>query len=129
MSSGDVELVRVSVDGWVRTGDPQWHTITDDVRIVDHDLLDAGEYRGREGFERWMSDWSAAWSRFRMVPQEFIDVGDGTVVVYARMKATGRGSTVPVERDDALLYRVRDGLIAQLDYFNNRSEALAAAEV
>ena len=43
------------------------------------------------------------------------------------MTATGRGSGITVEREDALVYRLRDELIVRIDYFNNRRDALDAA--
>jgi ketosteroid isomerase-like protein len=98
-----------------------------EAEVHDHDLMDAGEYRGREGVERWLSDWEVAWSEFRMDAEQLIDAGDGRVHAQIRMQATGRESAVTVERDDAILYELHDGLIARLDYFNDRSEALAAA--
>src|SRR5262249_9806896 len=100
-----------------------------DVEVRDHDIMDAGEYRGRDGVERWLADWETAWSDYAMDAEEFIDAGDGLVIVFVRMRATGRGSAVSVERDDAIVYRIRDGLIAEIDYFNNRGQALAAARI
>lgn len=42
-----------------------------------------------------------------------------------RLKATGRSSGVTIEREDAIVCRVRRGLITRLDYYNNRAQALA----
>src|SRR5206468_1006403 len=98
-----------------------------DIEVHDHDIIDAGEYRGRAGVERWLADWEAAWSDFGMDVEELIDAGSGRVVALVRMRATGRGSAVSVEREDAIVYELRDGLIARLDYYNDRSRALAAA--
>ncbi len=91
--------------------------------------MDAGEYRGRTGVERWLSDWETAWSDFGMRAEEFIDVGEHRVLVFVRMSATGRESNVNVEREDAILYALTDGLISRIDYYNNRPEALAAAGI
>ena len=75
---------------------------------------------------QWLEDWSAAWEEWSLDPEEYID-GDDRVIVVAKMHARGRGSGVEVDRQDALLYELRDGLIVRIDYFNNKSEALAAA--
>ena len=32
----------------------------------------------------------------------------------------------PVERQDAIVYEIRDGKILRLDYYNNRQQALAS---
>ena len=79
--------------------------------------------------ERWLSDWETAWSDFGMRAEEFIDVGEHRVLVFVRMSATGRESNVNVEREDAILYALTDGLISRIDYYNNRPEALAAAGI
>jgi ketosteroid isomerase-like protein len=124
-----VEIVRESLRSWRRTGEPAWQLTHADAEVRDHDIMDGYEYRGREGIERWLADWESAWSAFSMHAEEFIDAGEGVVVVFVRMRATGRGSAASVERDDAIVYRVRDGLIAELDYFNDRAQALAAAGI
>ena len=75
---------------------------------------------------RWVSDWSSAWSEFTLQPERFIDGGE-CVVVILRMKATGAASGIEIERQDGIVYRVRDGKVARLDYFNSAEQALAAA--
>ncbi len=127
MSEADVAVVLEALRVWRRTGQPAWDLMLPEAEVHDHDLMDAGEYRGREGVERWLSDWEAAWSEFGMDAEELIDAADGRVLALVRMHATGRESAVTVERDDAILYELRDGLIVRIDYFNDRSEALAAA--
>jgi ketosteroid isomerase-like protein len=125
----DVEIVRDSMSRWRRTGEPPWELIHPDAEVHDHDIMDAGEYRGRAGIERWLDDWESAWSESAMHAEEFIDAGSGTVVVLVKMRATGRGSAVSVERQDAIVHVVRDGLIVRLDYYNDRPRALEAAGV
>jgi hypothetical protein len=39
------------------------------------------------------------------------------------VKATGH-SGVSVERDDAIVYTLRENQLVRLDYYNNRSQAL-----
>jgi len=97
----------------------------EELEAHDHDIMDAGEYRGHEGFRRWLEDWSSAWSEFSMEPEEFIDTGERVVVVI-RMRATGRGSGVQVERQDAIVFEVRNGMTMRIDYYNNREQALEA---
>ena len=43
-----------------------------------------------------------------------------------RVKATGRGSGVALERQDAIVYAMRDGLVARMDYYNSKQQALEA---
>lgn len=127
MGAQDVEIVRDALRTWRSTGEPAWDLMHVDAEVHDHDIVDAGEYRGRAGVERWLADWAMAWSSFSMQAEELIDAGEHRVVVLVRMKATGRGSSVSVEREDGLAYQLRDRLIVRLDYYNNRAEAFAAA--
>jgi ketosteroid isomerase-like protein len=127
VSAEDVEVVRESLRIWLSTGEPAWTLTHEDTEVHDHDILDASEYRGRAGVERWLQDWAAAWSSFSMHVDELIDAGEHRVVALVRMSATGLGSSVSVEREDGIVYELRDGLIARLDYYNNRPDALAAA--
>jgi ketosteroid isomerase-like protein len=126
MSHEDVELVREALEQLLGTGEPKWDVIDEEVEVRDHDIPDASEYRGHAGVRRWLfDDWAAAWSDFSLEPQEYIDVGDCVVAIF-RMKATGRGSGVMVERLDAMVHKVRAGKIVQVDYYNNREQALKA---
>jgi ketosteroid isomerase-like protein len=119
-----VDLVRRSLEAFV-AGELLWDTIDEDVEIHDHDILDAGEYRGRSGFTRWVEDWGAGLPVISLDLQEFIDAGDAVVAVFL-LKARARGSSVDVERQDGVVYRCRDGKIVRLDYFNSRQQALEA---
>jgi ketosteroid isomerase-like protein len=119
-----VDLVRRSLEAFV-AGELLWDTIDKDVEIHDHDILDAGEYRGHSGFTRWVEDWGAGLPVISLDLQEFIDAGDAVVAVFL-LKARARGSSVDVERQDGVVYRCRDGKIVRLDYFNSRQQALQA---
>jgi ketosteroid isomerase-like protein len=125
MSQANVEIVQQSFVVWGETGEPDWSTMHEEVEAHDHDIMDAGEYRGRSGVERWLEDWSSAWLEFSMDPEEFIDAGERVVFVF-RMTAKGRGSGATVERQDAMVFEVRDGMVVRLDYYNNRQQALEA---
>ena len=125
MSQANIEVIQQSFVVWGETGEPDWSTTHDDVEVHDHDILDAGQYRGHDGVRRWLEDWSSAWSEFSMDPEEFIDAGD-RVVVFLRMRAKGRGSGLEVERQDAIIFEVRDGMVVRIDYYNNRQQALEA---
>jgi ketosteroid isomerase-like protein len=125
MSRENVELVQQGFVVWGETGEPDWSLLHDEVEAYDHDIMDAGEYRGRAGIERWFEDWGSAWSEFSMEPEEFIDAGVNVVVILRR-RAKGRGSNIEVERQDALVHEFRDSKVVRLDYYNNRVQALAA---
>jgi ketosteroid isomerase-like protein len=125
MSEKNVEAVRRGLESFL-SGEPEWGTLHQEVEIQDHDLPEHGEYRGHEGFSRWLQSWEIPWAEWSLQPEEFIDAGD-RVVVIAHLKATGRGSGAEVERMDSMVCELRDGQIIRIDYCNNREQALEIA--
>ena len=67
----------------------------------------------------------AAWAEWSIDVEEFIDAGD-SVVVFVRMTATGLGSGIQTDREDAQVYTLRDAKVVHLDYYNSRMQALKA---
>ena len=125
MAADSVDVVERALGRFLETGEPHWALLDEQLATRDHDLLDAGEYRGHAGHRRWLADWSVAWSDFEIARVvEVVDAGDDVVVVFD-VKATGRTSGASVEREDAMVCRVQDGRIACIDYYNNRAQALA----
>jgi ketosteroid isomerase-like protein len=125
MSEENVEVVQRAFEHYAATGESLWSAFDEEVEVCDHDILDAGEYRGHAGVGRWLEDWGAAWASYTMEPEEFIDLDDHVVLVI-RMKATGHGSGAVVERQDAMAFAVREGKITRLDYYNSKQQALEA---
>ena len=125
MPQENVELAQNALREFAASGEPAWELLHDEVEVHDHDIMDAGEYRGHEGFGRWLEDWAAAWSEYTMEPEEFLDAGD-RVVAFILQKTTGQGSGIALERHDAMVVEVRDAKIVRLDYYNNRAQALKA---
>ncbi|HEX3511030.1 MAG TPA: nuclear transport factor 2 family protein [Solirubrobacteraceae bacterium] len=127
MSQENVEIVQASFAHFVANGAPDWETIDENVEIYDHDIsLDASEYHGHAGYGRWLENWAEAFSEYSVEAEEFIDAPGDRVVVILRMKATGRGSGVTLDRQDAIVTEMRDRKGVRVDYYNNRSEALKA---
>jgi ketosteroid isomerase-like protein len=102
-----------------------WDSLDENVVVHDHDTPDQGHYRGHVGFGRWLEDWEAAWAEYTFEAEEFVDAGDVVVAVIS-MTAKGRSSGIEVRRQDALVYKFRDGKIASIDYYNSKEQALEA---
>jgi hypothetical protein len=60
MSERNVELVRGALERYIATGEPAWDLTHGDIEVHEHDIMDAGAYRGYAGFRRWLEDWAAA---------------------------------------------------------------------
>ena len=127
MSQENVELAQGGFERFIVTGEPAWDTLHEKVEVYDHDIMDGREYRGYADVRRWLfEDWAAAWSEYSAESEEFIDADDQVIAVF-RVKATGRSSGVEVERQDAIVYKVHDGKIVRLDYYNSKQQAIEAA--
>jgi ketosteroid isomerase-like protein len=126
VSQESVEIVQRGTEQFMATGEPPWEMIDEGVEVYDHDTPDQGDYRGHAGYARWLEDWGAAWAEWSIEPEEFLDAGD-SVVVFFRMRTKGRGSGVEVERQDAIVFKLRNGRIVRVDYYNDRKQALEAA--
>jgi len=128
VSQENEQVVR---QAWTATVDEDWPAaltlFDDDVEIRDFDIPDAGIYRGHEGFVAWLSRWNESWSSWRAEGLEFRAAGDDRVIALFRMIATGLGSGIEIERDDAILYRLRDGKIVRVEYFSDQGQALEVA--
>jgi ketosteroid isomerase-like protein len=128
MSRENVELVRKGFEHLVATGEPAWDTLHEQVAVHDHDIMDGREYRGHADVRRWLfEDWAAAWSEWSAEPEEFIDAGDDQVIAVFRIRAKGRGSSLEIERQDAIVYVVRNLEVVRLDYYNSKLQAFEAA--
>jgi ketosteroid isomerase-like protein len=125
MSQANVELIQRMLGHYAETGQPDFSLIHDDVEVHDHDILDAGDYRGHDGLTRWLMDWASAWGETTFEPQEWIDA-DKRVVVVGLQRVTGKGSGVAIERQDAITWTIRERVIVRIDYYNNRHQALDA---
>jgi ketosteroid isomerase-like protein len=125
MSRENVDRVKEFFGRFAASGEPAWDALHESIEVHDHDLLDASDYRGHEGFRHWLDDWEAAWTEFNMEPEEFFDAGQRVVMVF-RMKATGRTSGLVVERQDSIVWEIRDGKVMRVDYYNSREQGLDA---
>ncbi len=84
------------------------------------------KYEGREGFLRFIANWTDQFEEFQQIPEEFIDAGD-RVVVRIHQKGRGKGSGVPVEAHFWLVHLLDDDKNRRVDLFDDEARALEAA--
>jgi ketosteroid isomerase-like protein len=70
--------------------------------------------------------WGEGWDSWRLEDVEFRAACDYQVIALFRMIAKGGHSGMEFERLDAIVYRIQDGKIARLGYFNDQGAALEA---
>jgi ketosteroid isomerase-like protein len=83
-------------------------------------------YRGLRGNQQFWADIDAAWTEFRIEPQEFRDLGK-LVLVLGRAVARAPGSGITLDEASAWIAEVREGQIVRFRSFTSQREALEAA--
>jgi ketosteroid isomerase-like protein len=128
MSQKNVEIVRRVLEAVMSGSGPEVLAELDPaVEIEDTVIPDASDYRGHDGFFRWLARWNESWEDWRLEDIEILPGGDDHVVALLRMVAKGKGSGVEIDRPDAVVYKLSDGKIVRIGYYNDQDRALEAA--
>jgi ketosteroid isomerase-like protein len=85
-------------------------------------------YRGLEGVASFFGELDQALEEVRYEPPQFHPVGEDLVVVFTRLVASERDSSIPLRQDLALVYEFREGLVRCVTAYESPAEALEAAE-
>jgi uncharacterized protein len=125
MSQENVDVAQRFHNHFDLTGEPLWEVVDGEIEIYDHDIPDAGTYRGLDGYIRWLTNWGETFDGYAMDLERLVDAGDQVVSLFV-MRATGRGSGATVERKDAMISTFRDGKITRVEYYNDQRQALEA---
>jgi ketosteroid isomerase-like protein len=78
-------------------------------------------YRGFEGIERYLDDVRSLWDEIELIPQKFIQLDRGRVLVFGRVRAR-RGSSL-IDAPNAWLWTLREGRIASAQVFSDPQDA------
>ncbi len=84
------------------------------------------EWRGREGFLRFVAGQTEGFEAMSLEPEEFIDAGD-RVVVPLQFGGKARYTGLEVKFAVVHVVTIRDGKATRLDIYMSRREALEAA--
>jgi ketosteroid isomerase-like protein len=129
MSQEHVEIAERLLDGYNRRDLP----VFDELTTADFELfaavtgsIEGGGIRGRESVQRYYEMLDETWGEFRVVPQEFRDLGD-RVLMLGRTEGRGRGSGVPVDAPWAGIFDFREGKVWRARGYLDHGEALRAA--
>jgi len=82
--------------------------------------------RGREGIESYVREVSDTWEEYRVVGQDFRDLGDDRVLVLSRVEGRGAGSGGLVDAEMGQAYDLRDRKISRVRTYLDHGEALKA---
>jgi ketosteroid isomerase-like protein len=126
----NVELVRRLAERW-NAGDHAGvlELYADDIVMVTApEWPDTGPFVGREAVERFTQEWRSAWHSVEVDLERLEGVGDLVVAVGAwdsRGLASGASGRLPF----GILFKVRDGLVARIEWFMDPDQARATASL
>lgn len=124
MSEQDVELLRAGYEAF-NAGELDYNLLDPEVEWHNFPTAPEPVFHGREGVRKWRANIADSFEELRIEPEEFIDVGDGRVVVVSTMRGRGKGSGVEVTAPLANVWTLRDGLAVLVRSYTDRAEALA----
>jgi uncharacterized protein len=126
MSPGNADLIRPIYDEW---GKGNWRPSFD----VYHPRMEwgwsdefpdiAGVFADTRVPNPRLLTWLREWDHWRVVPGEFVEIGD-YVVVLACYIGRGKGSGVEIRQEGAHVFKLRDGKVVRLEIFADRAKAL-----
>jgi ketosteroid isomerase-like protein len=129
MSDENVEIVRAAIDAYNR-GDRD-AALKDATPDFEMDLSRAlGPQHGVYGLEQLQGFWrefDEGWESIQIDPQEFIEIGEHVVVPWT-MRTVGRDG-IEVEARVTWTFTIRDGAVQRITMYQEREEALEAAEL
>ncbi len=89
---------------------------------------DPGPIRGRDAFLRQQAAVGANWSKFEVTADDFVDVPPSTVVILAKISATGSDGT-GYASEVGIVNRLLDGQIIEVQSFPSKLRALEVVGV
>jgi ketosteroid isomerase-like protein len=127
MSQENVEIVRRLWEAWERRDTEAVLGLYDPAIVWEVRASPlSGSYVGHEGVRQYFREWMEAFEGYDAKAETFIDAGD-KVVVRSRVRGRGKASGVEVGMPGWQVYRIRDGLVIRVDFFQTEAEALEAA--
>jgi ketosteroid isomerase-like protein len=128
MSQENVEIVKRGIDAFNRGDlDLMAGLVTPNAEVSPAitGSVDGRGLLGAEAYRSWFEEISDTWQEFRILADEFRDLGD-CVVMLGRITGRGRGSGVAVDAPIGQVYDFRDHKISRLRAFLDHGEWLRA---
>jgi SnoaL-like protein len=100
--------------------------LTDDFHIVDVLPGTTRTYVGLDGFRQNWLDWLEPWATYRSTIDDAIDLGE-RVLLLIRDHARREEMDAEVEMMGAVIWTIREGKVARIEFHNDRAKGLKAA--
>ena len=131
MSRENLEIVRALYEAWNgrRGRDEAIAFLAEDFEFVNpHYAVEPGTHYGHLGWSKAMDSLDAAFHRHGHEVDEVRDLGD-RVLCFTTFVAETNPNTSAFRQDELHLWSLRNGKVTRLQWFHDRAEALAAAEL
>jgi ketosteroid isomerase-like protein len=123
-----VELVRRLNEAFKAPDADTWSSfVTPDVVHRPIATFTAKEFRGRDAVWAFRDEWDDAWADDFVSPVETIREYGGAVIALVRFSGHARASGIEIRGGVFQVFRFRDGLVARIEDFTDRADALKAA--
>jgi ketosteroid isomerase-like protein len=126
MSEENVEIVRAGFEAW-NAGDRERALSLFDPDIEFRSAIEQKTYRGPDAMVRYIEDVAPVIEDFHFDDIRVLDAGKDRVVAVYRIVGRGAGSGVPVSREVASLWQLRNGKLLKGEIYLDQREALEAA--
>jgi ketosteroid isomerase-like protein len=130
MSRENVDRLRAAYDYTARTGEIQREAVLPDfvwdMTTFRGAIFLGGTYEGVDGANEFLAEWLENFEQWVLDVEEVFDAGD-RVVVIARQQGKPKRGGPEVEMRFAQVWTFREGLIARMEMYADREEALEAA--
>jgi ketosteroid isomerase-like protein len=125
MSAENVQVLRDGYAAFARQDIPAVMAAFDETIEwnVPDSLPIGGTYRGHDGVGAFFRELPNRWQQIAIEPEEFVDGGD-TIVVVARLRATGPGGSL--DQKVIHLWRMMDGRATSFTEYSDTARALQA---
>jgi ketosteroid isomerase-like protein len=130
MSQENVEVVRRTYAEWERGHMTAGVELFDSEIVFESFMPDANERvvaHGPEEVEAFMREFLGNWRDYRLIGEEFREIGKDKVFVAGHQAATGRQSGIPVEGPMCSVWTFRNGKVVGLVFEPDSQTALEAA--
>jgi ketosteroid isomerase-like protein len=98
-----------------------------EVEVTAPDFMNAGPFRGHEGYMEWLRRWNEAWDSFDFDIRAIEPVGEHHVVASVLVSGRGRGSGVEVRQMSYWVAEVREGQGTYVEVMTDEDRAFDLA--
>ena len=127
-ATSNLDLVRSILADWERGDFRRADWAHPEIEYLIADGPSPGRWRGLAGMAEAMRDWLGNWEDFRIEADEFRELDDERVLVFAHYSGQGKTSGLEigqVRMTATTLLNIRDGKVVRLVTYFDRDRALA----